>query len=255
LNSVWSKRLVIGAAYLVGVVHLVIACAAFSLAQSQQIRVSGHITISNETSSGHRKDSSNVAIWLEPRSPAKILRADFSATGRKGRYQLVQRNKQFEPHLLVVPVGAEVRFPNNDVLFHSVFSMFNNQRFDLGLYEAGTDKAVVFNKPGISYIFCNIHAQMSATVIALETPYFAVSNREGEFFIPNVPVGEYMLNIWAEGASADLLKTLRRIVTVNSSSFSLGTFDLKISTPETTHKNKYDSPYDPPSVTSSYEQR
>jgi hypothetical protein len=133
--------------------------------------------------------------------------------------------------------------------------MFNNQRFDLGLYEAGTDKAVVFNKPGISYIFCNIHAQMSATVIALETPYFAISNRKGEFFIPDIPAGEYILNIWAEGASADLLKMLRRIVTVSPSSFSLGTFDLKISTPETTHKNKYDSPYDPPSVTPSYEQR
>jgi hypothetical protein len=133
--------------------------------------------------------------------------------------------------------------------------MFNNQRFDLGLYEAGTDKAVVFNKPGISYIFCNIHAQMSATVITLETPYFAISNKKGEFFILDVPAGEYMLNIWAEGASADLLRTLRRIVTVSPSSFSLGTFDLKLSTPETTHKNKYDSPYDPPSVTSSYQQR
>jgi len=252
---VWSKRLAIGTAYLIGVVYLVIACAGFSLAQAQQIRVSGHITISDDTSSGHRKDSSNVAIWLEPLVRAKILRADFSETGRKGRYQLVQRNKQFEPHLLVVPVGTEVRFPNRDVLFHSVFSMFNNQRFDLGLYEAGTDKAVVFSKPGISYIFCNIHAQMSATVITLETPYFAISNRKGEFFIQDVPAGEYMLNIWAEGASPDLLRTLRRIVTVSPSSFSLGTFDLKISTSETIHKNKYDSPYDPPSATSSYGQR
>jgi plastocyanin len=252
---VWPKRLVIGAAYLIGAVYLIIACAGFSLAQAQQIRMSGHITISDETSSGHRKDNSNVAIWLEPRSPAKILRADFSETGRKRRYQLAQRNKQFEPHLMVVPVGTEVRFPNKDVLFHSVFSMFNNQRFDLGLYEAGTDKAVVFSKPGISYIFCNIHAQMSATVITLETPYFAISNRKGEFFIPDVPAGEYMLNIWAEGASADLLRTLRRIVTVSPSSSSLGTFDLKISTAESTHQNKYDSPYDPPSVTPSYQQR
>jgi plastocyanin len=185
----------------------------------------------------------------------KLLRADFSEARRKGDYQLVQRNKQFEPHLLVVPVGTEVRFPNKDLLFHSVFSMFNNERFDLGLYEAGTDKAIVFSKPGISYIFCNIHARMSATVITLETPYFAISNRKGEFFIPDVPAGEYMLNIWAEGVSADLLRTLRRTVTVSPTSFSLGTFDLKISTPQTTHKNKYDSPYDPPSATPPYEQR
>jgi plastocyanin len=255
LKSVWSKRLAIGAAYLIGVVYVLIACAGFSLAQAQQIRVSGHIAISDETDSGHRKDSSNVAIWLEPHISAKLLRADFSATGRKGRYQLVQRNKQFEPHLLVVPVGTEVRFPNKDVLFHSVFSTFNNQRFDLGLYEAGTAKTVVFNKPGISYIFCNIHAQMSAAVITVETPYFAISNREGEFFISDVPEGEYMLNIWAEGASADLLRKLRRTVTVSPSSSSLGSFDLKISTAESAHKNKYDSPYDPPSMTPSYQQR
>ena len=131
--------------------------------------------------------------------------------------------------------------------------MFNNQRFDLGLYEAGTAKTVVFNKPGISYIFCNIHAHMSAAVITVETPYFAISNRKGEFFISDVPAGEYMLNIWAEGASADLLRTLRRVVTVSPSSFSLGTFDLKIFKLEDTHQNKYGSPYDPPSMTPSYQ--
>ncbi len=252
MTSAWYRPLVIGAAYRIGVVYFVTACAGLSLVQAQQIRVSGQITISDEMSSGHRKDSSNVAIWLEPRIPTKLVRAELSETGRKSHYQLVQRNKQFEPHILVVPVGTEVSFPNKDVLFHSVFSMFNNQRFDLGLYEAGTNKTVVFSKPGISYIFCNIHAQMSATVITLETPYFALSDRKGEFFIPDVPAGEYILNMWAEGASADLLRSLRRVVDVSQSSFSLGAFDLKISTAESIHQNKYDLPYDPPSVTPSY---
>jgi plastocyanin len=248
LNSTWSKYLVIGA------VCFVLACRGPSLAPAQQIRVSGQIRTSDETTSSQRKDNSNVAVWLEPVIPSRIRRANLGIEENR-HFQLVQKNKQFEPHLLVVPVGAVVRFPNKDVIFHSVFSMFNNKRFDLGLYEAGTDKTITFSKPGISYIFCNIHAQMSATVITLETPYFAVSNGKGDFVIPRVPVGEYVLNIWAEGASADLLRTLRRMVTVSPSSSNFGTFDLKLSTPETTHKNKYDSLYDPPSATPSYDQR
>lgn len=195
-----------------------------------------------------------MAIWLDPVSPSRIRRAALGMEENR-HFQLAQKNKQFEPHLLVVPVGAVVRFPNKDVIFHSVFSMFNNKRFDLGLYEAGTDKAVTFSKPGISYIFCNIHAQMSATVITLETPYFAISNEKGDFVIPGVPAGEYVLNIWAEGASADLLRTLRRIVDVSPSSSKFGTFALMLSTAETAHKNKYDSLYDPPSATPSYDQR
>jgi plastocyanin len=249
LSSPWTKYLVIGA------VHLVFAWGGVHLAQAQKIGVTGQIGISSETDSNHRKDNSNVVIWLEPLTPAKSLRAYFPEIEQNRHFQLVQKNKQFEPHLLVVPVGAVVRFPNQDVLFHSVFSMFNNKRFDLGLYEAGTEKEVAFNTPGISYIFCNIHAHMSAAVITLETPYFAVSNGKGDFVISDVPAGEYTLNIWAEGASVDFLNSMRKNVTVSAGSFNLGTFELKLSRLATEHKNKYDSLYDPASATSSYSQR
>ena len=68
--------------------------------------------------------------------------------------------------MLVVPVGSVVAFPNRDPFFHNVFSLFEGKRFDLGLYEAGSTRDVLFDKPGVSYIFCNIHAEMSAVVIA-----------------------------------------------------------------------------------------
>ena len=107
--------------------------------------------------------------------------------------RLTQRNKSFEPHLLVMPVGSVVEFPNRDPFFHNVFSLFEGKRFDLGLYEAGSTREVTFSKPGISFIFCNIHAEMSAVIIALDTPYYGVSNHHGDVVIPSVPVGHYTL--------------------------------------------------------------
>ena len=80
---------------------------------------------------------------------------------------LRQKNKAFEPHLLVVTIGSNVEFPNDDPWFHNVFSLFNGKRFDLGLYEAGTTRTVHFEREGVSYIFCNIHPEMSAVVVVL----------------------------------------------------------------------------------------
>src|ERR1019366_4288896 len=88
--------------------------------------------------------------------------------------RLVQKNKSFDPHILVVPAGSMVEFPNRDPFFHNVFSLFEGKRFDLGLYEAGSSRMVRFDRPGISYIFCNIHPEMSAVVITLTTPLYAV---------------------------------------------------------------------------------
>ena len=76
----------------------------------------------------------------------------------------------------MIPAGGKVEFPNHDPFFHNVFSLFDGKRFDLGLYESGTTHFVQFDKPGISFIFCNIHAQMNAVVIALNTPYYAISD-------------------------------------------------------------------------------
>src|SRR5207244_5963197 len=87
------------------------------------------------------------------------------------RAQLLQKKKSFSPHMVVIQVGSAVEFPNQDPFFHNVFSLFEGRRFDLGLYEAGATRSVVFNRPGISYIFCNIHPEMSAVVVTLKTPY------------------------------------------------------------------------------------
>ena len=97
-----------------------------------------------------------------------------------GHYRLLQKDKTFTPHLLVIPTGSSVDFPNLDPFYHNVFSLFNGKRFDLGLYESGSSRTVHFDHDGVSYIFCNIHPEMSAVIVTLSTPYFGVSAANGE---------------------------------------------------------------------------
>ena len=153
----------------------------------------------------------NVVVWLSPvDSHASV--APFPPR----RLRLTQHHKGFEPHLLIVPVGAVVEFPNRDPFFHNVFSLFEGKRFDLGLYEAGTTRDVSFDRPGVSYIFCNIHAEMSAVVIALATPYYAISNTRGELTLPNVPPGRYELQIFHSSVPPDALRAVNREITVTA---------------------------------------
>src|SRR6202008_2491180 len=118
--------------------------------------------------------SSGAVLWLNPIPP------DPAASARPGHFRLAQKDKSLNPHLLVVPLGSSVDFPNMDPFFHNVFSQFNGKRFDLGLYEEGSTRVVHFDHEGVSYIFCNIHSQMAAVIVTLRTPYFAVATRSGQ---------------------------------------------------------------------------
>src|SRR5882762_1954412 len=111
-----------------------------------------------------------------------------------------------QPHVLVVPVGSAVDFPNRDPFFHNVFSLFDGKRFDLGLYEAGASNSVRFDRLGVSFLFCNIHPEMSAVVIAVDTPYYGVSDRAGNITVSGVPDGTYEVHVWHERSLAEDLK-------------------------------------------------
>jgi hypothetical protein len=187
----------------------------------------------------------NVVVWLTPIGPHGPSRPFPNHPLR-----LTQHNKSFEPHLLVVPVGAVVQFPNRDPFFHNVFSLFEGKRFDLGLYEAGTTRNVSFDRPGVSYIFCNIHAEMSAVVIALDTPYFGISNRQGEVVIPRVPTGRYTMRMWYETALPGTLNAMTREISVTESRSTLGVLEIPAGPAATAHKNKYGMDYEPPTPNS-----
>jgi len=130
---------------------------------------------------------------------------------------MLQKNKMFTPHVLAIAAGTYVDFPNNDPIFHNAFSSYNGQLFDLGLYAPGSTKSVRFAREGIVRVFCNIHSSMSAVIVVLPTPYFATTGRDGMFQIPNVPSGEYQLNIFHERATEVVLHALSRRVGVDQS--------------------------------------
>jgi plastocyanin len=192
----------------------------------------------------HVSDASKVVVWLTPlgTTPAPLPLPQQTSQIP----QLVQKDKSFHPSLLVIPAGGKVEFPNRDPFFHNVFSLFDGKRFDLGLYESGTTQFVQFDKPGISFIFCNIHAQMSAVVIALNTPYYAISNWRGEISIGDVVPGRYQLHVFHPSVSPDALHATEREITVTPGDGFLGNFSLAESDLELAHKNKYGRDYDRP---------
>jgi plastocyanin len=111
-------------------------------------------------------------------------------------YRVYQREKQFTPALSVALQGSTVEFPNEDNIFHNVFSLSKALRFDLGLYKRGTSKSVKAKKLGVIDVYCNIHPQMAAKVLVLDTKYYAVTEADGRFRIPSVPPGNYELVAW-----------------------------------------------------------
>jgi len=221
-----------------GLLFLAMLFAAICAPAQEALK--GHV---NLTKNGHPlPNASQAVVWLTPVGTAfEPPRQDPSRIP-----QLVQKNKSFQPSLIVIPVGGKVEFPNHDPFFHNVFSLFEGKRFDLGLYESGTTRFVQFDKPGVSFIFCNIHAQMSAVVVALATPYYAISDSRGEINIPNVPPGRYELQVFHPAVAPDSLRALTREITVSSSDASIGTFTLTETDVTIAHKNKYGRDYDRP---------
>ncbi len=237
---------------LLGALLFCAACANWMAARAQVKPATVNIAIAraepaaaSKPKSGLAPDASNVAVWLVPLDPANSRSAAFEKPPR-----LLQLHKTFDPHVLIVPVGTRVEFPNKDPFFHNIFSLYDGKRFDLGLYEAGTTRSVLFDRPGVSFLFCNIHSEMSAVVVAVDTPYFGLSDRSGNVIIPNIPDGRYQMNIWYERSSPENLKELTRLVTISDSARNLGTVRI-LENPKFTpaHKNKYGLDYIPPSGT------
>lgn len=219
-----------------------VALLTVNFGRAQEVTLTARVELLNADKAEKSHASGNVLVWLVPTSGA--IKATAYQQTQKPR--LDQRNKSFEPHVLVVPVGSVVAFPNHDPFFHNVFSLFEGKRFDLGLYEAGSTRDVHFDRPGISYIFCNIHPEMSAVVVALDTPYYGISDSRGQVTIANVPSGKYTLRIWYESALPETLKAMTREVTVSEASSTLGVLRLAEANLPATHKNLYGRDYDSP---------
>jgi plastocyanin len=179
-------------------------------------------------SSGDRRVT--IVVYAEPigeREPPK-----------PGHYELKQQSKTFVPHVLAVPVGSTVTFPNGDPIFHNVFSLTRPGPFDLGLYRAGDSKTRVFNKPAIYRVFCNIHPQMSALLLVLPTSFITEADGQGRYRM-DLPPGHYRLSAWSERSDP-----VTEELTVESASLSAPELTLdETKFVELQHKNKYGQDY------------
>jgi plastocyanin len=204
--------------------------------------VSGRVELRDSRDPAVRKklDYSGVVISLEPVGGAVPVRQSISHA------KMIQKDKTFSPHVLVVTVGTVVDFPNLDPIFHNAFSKYNGQTFDVGLYPPGGSKSIHFKRAGVVRLFCNIHSSMSAIILVLNTPYFATTKRDGSFEIPDVPPGLYTLNVFHERAAAATLAALTSRITVPDKPVAVPTISISESGYlPIPHKNKYDRDYPP----------
>ncbi len=209
--------------------------------------VSGTIDISAAAGSSRAEQSgSDIVVWLEP------VRSLSSVTLKPQRAQLLQKDKMFHPHILVITAGSTVDFPNADPIFHNAFSTFNGQVFDVGLYPPGTSQAVHFRRPGIVRVFCNIHPSMSAIILVLDTPYFTKADRDGQYHLSDIPPGEYELHVFDERATAGQESQMVLTVAPETDTIAPRLHLSEAGYVHLPHKNKYGLDYPPPADTETY---
>lgn len=207
---------------------------AFALAPSagraqRTAAVSGRISLLYQ---GNRlaRDVGHAVVWLETSRPV-------AAT--TGTVQIIMEGKAFRPSVVVVTVGSNVSFPNNDPFDHNVFSFAQEARFDLGFYGRGVARSATFRRPGIIRVYCNVHSRMSAFVVVRENPYFTQPSADGSFEIAKVRPGTYTLRAWHERA-----REHSQEVEVTSS--GLGGLDIQLDGRRyryMRYRNKYGHPY------------
>lgn len=218
-----------------------VTCFSFFLSLALPATVRGKISIQGANGkSAKALQLSNVVVWLNEAEPSSSPLVKVNAVKAK----MIQKNKTFTPHVLAIPVGSTVDFPNLDPIFHNAFSNYNGQIFDVALYPPGSTRSVKFQKPGVVRVFCNIHSSMSAVIVVLASPWFAMSEADGSFDIEGVPQGNYQLGLYYERATEQTLAALQRSFAVSSDTADAGTITISesgyLAIP---HLNKYGKPY------------
>lgn len=207
--------------------------------------LSGRVNIATSKGPGSctKTDCSDIVLWLENADLSTLHPAEPTPQASQPA-RMLQKNKRFTPHVLVISRGTTVEFPNLDPIFHNAFSNFDGQIFDLGLYAPGTSRGIQFNRPGIVRIFCNIHPQMSAVIVVVPSSHFTTTARDGSFVLPYVSPGSYRVHFFDERATPATLQLLTESIFVEEPRFVLPAVTIsEAGYLPAAHKNKYGRDY------------
>jgi len=206
--------------------------AGAGAARAETGRVAGVVTV-DQSNGAPKRDRSGVVVYLEGVPSGAAPRP---AGGPPPRIR--QKEQQFTPRLTVVPKGTTVEFPNEDKIFHNVFSVSDSAKFDLGLYKSGESKAVTFKRAGTVDVYCNIHPNMIARIKVVDSPYYALTAADGSFELRDVPAGSYTVVAWPAQGKED-----RREVTVGPGPAARVELRVVEGKTQTTHMRKDGTPY------------
>ena len=204
------------------------AVLALAAATAAAGTVRGRVELADK--GGKAGDLGDAVVWVEgPRVRPQPSNAVITLKG-----------KAFSPRVVVVPVGGTVEFPNQDPIFHNVFSVSGENRFDLDLYKKPKSGAWTFRTPGLVRVYCNIHPQMSGFVIVLDNPYWARVGADGRYSIADVPAGTWVAKAWHERAGESAETAQVKDAGVLELSFTLDASKYK----RAPHKNKFGKDYE-----------
>jgi len=215
---------------------LALVACAIAVASDAAETVSGKVSFL--TRRGQRPNVNETVVWLEPVGATKVAKPAPQVG------QMVTRSKALQPHVITIPAGSTIQFPNDDPISHNLFSLSSGNAFDLGLYRKGAGKSKKFDTPGVVNVYCNVHPNMSAVVHVLQTPYSSYVDATGAFTIKDVWPGKYRLMAWNE------LGTAQSEIEVPASGAFKGSSALTVDSRgfrSQSHLNKFGKPYSKPS--------
>lgn len=188
-----------------------------------------------QTKRGQQPVVNETLVWLDPAGKTwKKPAATFTMT---------TRSKEFLPHVIAVPAGSTISFPNEDPIAHNLFSLTPGNTFDLGLYRRGAGKTHKFELPGAVNVYCNVHPNMSAIVHVMSTPYYGFADPNGNYSF-DVPPGKYRVTAWNEqgGAQASDIEVKADGTVAGATLLTIDGRNFRLSQ----HKNKFGQAYRPP---------